>query len=101
MRNLIAEESMKHQWCTHREFKAYPDGQQRWDRAYQYLLQWTGNESAATENQPQEAEDENCSVCASIDLTAGAGTDDRTTAGTLTGALGSAGVSTGRGGHFS
>ena len=54
MRNLIAEESMKHQWCTHREFKAYPDGQLGWDRAYQYLLQWIGNESAATENQPQE-----------------------------------------------
>jgi len=31
---------MKRQWTVHRQFKPYPDGEQRWDRAYQYLLQW-------------------------------------------------------------
>jgi hypothetical protein len=31
---------MKRQWTVHRQFKACPDGEQRWDRAYQYLLKW-------------------------------------------------------------
>ena len=31
---------MKRQWTVHRQFKPYPDGEQRWDRAYQYLLRW-------------------------------------------------------------
>ena len=31
---------MKRQWTVHRQFKPCPDGEQRWDRAYQYLLQW-------------------------------------------------------------
>jgi len=31
---------MKRQWTVHRQFKSCPDGEQRWDRAYQYLLQW-------------------------------------------------------------
>ncbi len=72
---------MKRQWHIRREFKAHPDGQQRWGRAYQYLLQWTQNrvpmqnEASATKDQPQEVQDENCSLCASINLTAGASTD--------------------------
>jgi hypothetical protein len=32
---------MKGQIKVSRQLKEYPDGQQRWDRAYQYLLQWT------------------------------------------------------------
>jgi hypothetical protein len=32
---------MKRQWKVRREFRSYPDGEQRWDRVYQYLLQWT------------------------------------------------------------
>jgi hypothetical protein len=31
---------MKRHWTVRREFRPYPDGEQRWDRAYQYLLQW-------------------------------------------------------------
>ena len=31
---------MKHHWTKHRKFTPHPDGEQRWDRAYQYLLQW-------------------------------------------------------------
>ena len=31
---------MKRQWIVHRQFKPCPDGEQRWDRAYQSLLQW-------------------------------------------------------------
>ncbi len=32
---------MKHQWRIHRQFNPHLDGEQRWDRAYQYLLLWT------------------------------------------------------------
>ena len=31
---------MKRQWTVHRQFKSCLDSEQRWDRAYQYLLQW-------------------------------------------------------------
>ena len=31
---------MKRQWTVHRQFKPCPDGEQRWDWAYQCLLQW-------------------------------------------------------------
>jgi hypothetical protein len=31
---------MKRQWKKHRQFVPNTDGEQRWDRAYQYLLQW-------------------------------------------------------------
>ena len=31
---------MKHQWIKRRQFNPHPDGEQRWDRAYQYLLLW-------------------------------------------------------------
>ncbi|MGO8951163.1 MAG: recombinase family protein [Ktedonobacterales bacterium] len=32
---------MYHQWRVRRQTTSSPDGQQRWDRAYQLLLQWT------------------------------------------------------------
>ena len=32
---------MKHQWNVRRQFNPAPDGQRRWDRAYQLLLQST------------------------------------------------------------
>jgi len=32
---------MKRRWEKHRQFNPQPDGEQRWDRAYQYLLQWS------------------------------------------------------------
>ena len=32
---------MKRHWKKSRQFKPQPDGEQRWDRAYQYLLQWS------------------------------------------------------------
>jgi GH25 family lysozyme M1 (1,4-beta-N-acetylmuramidase) len=31
---------MKHQWHPRRALVVTPDGQQRWDRAYQSLLAW-------------------------------------------------------------
>jgi len=32
---------MKHQWHMRRSFAMSPDGQARWDRAYQHLLEWS------------------------------------------------------------
>jgi hypothetical protein len=32
---------MYHQWRVRRQTISSPDGQQRWDRAYQLLLRWT------------------------------------------------------------
>jgi hypothetical protein len=31
---------MKRQWTVHRQFLPCPDSEQRWERAYQYVLQW-------------------------------------------------------------
>ena len=40
-RALPAEDQMYHQWRVRRQTTSSPDGQQRWDRAYQLLLRWT------------------------------------------------------------
>ena len=32
---------MNHHWRVRRQMTSSPDGQQRWDRAYQLLLRWT------------------------------------------------------------
>ena len=32
---------MKREWRIRRQLLATPEGQQRWDRAYQQLLKWT------------------------------------------------------------
>lgn len=32
---------MNHHWRVRRQTTSSPDGQQRWDRAYQLLLRWT------------------------------------------------------------
>jgi hypothetical protein len=31
---------MRHQWRLRRTFQEHQDGQRRWDRAYQLLLEW-------------------------------------------------------------
>jgi hypothetical protein len=40
MRSLIVEEPMKREWQISRTTIAHPNGQQRWDQAYQLLLRW-------------------------------------------------------------
>jgi hypothetical protein len=50
---LIGEEAMKRQWRTRRQVLPQSDGQRRWDRAYQLLLDWTGpSELADTTSSP-------------------------------------------------
>lgn len=41
---------MRHQWRLCRTFQEHRDGQRRWDRAYQLLLQW----AQAPEGPPPE-----------------------------------------------
>ena len=36
---------MKRQWRIHRHFRAAADGAQRWDQAYQHLLEWAQQRS--------------------------------------------------------
>jgi uncharacterized protein (UPF0548 family) len=56
------EDNMKHHWQIRRQSVGYPDGQRRWDRAYQLLLGWnqdtTQKVSVQQETVP-EAQDPN------------------------------------------
>ena len=72
---------MKRQWRTRRILLAAPDGQQRWDRAYQYLLTWT----AAGLGPPvppvawprlREVEHDRGDLRAGLDAAASTGADD-------------------------
>jgi hypothetical protein len=73
---------MKHQWRVRRQFLPVPDGAQRWDQAYQHLLQWTlanGPRGAppprGCSSPNQEANDENGNLCARVDRAADPGPD--------------------------
>jgi uncharacterized protein (UPF0548 family) len=66
-----AEGAMKRQWNIRRQTTAVPDGQQRWDQAYQMLMEWTRC-TTATETPPeQEKHDASRRVCTSIDHESG------------------------------
>ncbi len=55
-------------WQVHRDVVAHPDGQRRWDRAYQLLLRWAdeaGMPTASTDD--QEDNDAHCLVCPRLD----------------------------------
>ncbi len=72
---------MKHQWRLHRQLEPMPDGQQRWDRAYQQILRWSStasmpNQSAASSTQPEGVTYAGSSICSSVDLAADPGPDD-------------------------
>jgi len=67
---------MKRQWTKHRQFNPRPDGEQRWDRAYQYLLQWTketesgiSTKSGSPSNLIQEVDHASSSLCESFHKT--------------------------------
>ncbi len=59
---------MNRTWQVHRDIVAHPDGQRRWDRAYQLLLGWADEVVAP---QPpfvtQEDDDAHCRVCPGLD----------------------------------
>jgi len=65
---------MKHQWTKHRQFNPQRDGEQRWDRAYQYLLLWAkaAEPSASTNSDEsseptQEVDHASSSLCSRFD----------------------------------
>jgi hypothetical protein len=73
---LIAEVRMKRHWIVHRQFKPYPDGRLRWDRAYQYLLQWARTTEPVTTPYPppsspstQEADHATSNLCTGVNPT--------------------------------
>jgi SLT domain-containing protein len=51
-------------WQVRRETVTHPDGQRRWDRAYQLLLRWAADTATAqTFSSDQEEPDAHCSLC--------------------------------------
>ena len=61
---------MERQWQKRRCLVAHTDGQRRWDRAFQYLLQWVAAEQDAVSApgvSPQEVDDESSGICACLD----------------------------------
>jgi uncharacterized protein (UPF0548 family) len=68
---------MKRQWNIRRQTTALPDGQQRWDQAYQLLMEWTRCTTAVIETSlEQEKHDASCRVCTSIDHESGPPAND-------------------------
>ena len=73
---------MKRRWQIRRHLKPCLDGQQRWDRAYQYLLRWTSTEWLAQTDVPgalnpsQEVDDAHSHLCPRVDSAPGARPDD-------------------------
>ena len=57
---------MKREWQVRRAVAECPDGQRRWDYAYQFLLRWMMEQTAGQQSS-QENEYENCPLCTSID----------------------------------
>lgn len=81
MRSLIAEELMKRQWNISRTTAALPNGQQRWDQAYQLLLQWAQVHPpvptpTVPTQAPQEVSDASSSVRPCLDQPSSSASDD-------------------------
>ena len=73
---------MKRQWHVRRQVVAHPDGQRRWDQAYQALLRWTWAEMLPPQSTPSnqmmilEVDHACSSVCPGFDPTPSADPDD-------------------------
>ena len=65
---------MKRTWSVRREFQESPDAQQRWDRAFQYLLEWApvatqdNTSTALAADLRQEVSDENSGLSTGFDV---------------------------------
>lgn len=64
---------MKRKWVKSRVFVSQTDGEQRWDRAYQYLLLWTKEmelnrvtNSGKLSQEIQEVDHVSSSICAGL-----------------------------------
>jgi len=70
---------MKRQWQTRRTAVATPTGQQRWDQAYQLLVQWATTAPGAVvppRTNREEATDARSDLRPRLDDAAGAAADD-------------------------
>ncbi len=70
---------MERSWKVRRCTVPQPDAQQRWDLAYQFLLQWGSQAAAAAApapNQHQEEHDGNCDLYSCLDAASTPGADD-------------------------
>lgn len=68
---------MKHNWSVSRDTVLKPDGQGRWDRAYQLLLRWA--DDALMSSQPdnsQEDDDADRDLCSCLDQSPAANSYD-------------------------
>jgi hypothetical protein len=80
---------MRRQWTVRRTRQPEPDGQRRWDRAYQELLAWTrvgcsgeAHDAAVPEPSDPEVKKESSFICPCLDTATSASPDSRPTAGT-------------------
>src|SRR5215204_5421191 len=81
--SLGTEETMRGRWHVTREAVERPDAQDRWDRAYRFLLQWSLENEQSGHEQPrapsangEEEYHEDGGVRPSLDLQAGQAPDD-------------------------
>jgi hypothetical protein len=65
---------MKRQWRIRRHFRLAADGAQRWDQAYQHLLEWRPVSTASNARSPvtrasptQEEAHEHGDLCSGVD----------------------------------
>ena len=73
---------MRCQWIVRRTTQPDPDGQRRWDRAYQQVLAWTKEMAVASASAlrgpgAREAGHQGGTLCPGIDTAPGAGADGR------------------------
>lgn len=69
---------MKRSWTVRRTVQELPNGEQRWDRAYQLLLRWAQDatiertaHAVTPSDLTQEVSDESSDLCTRVDTTAG------------------------------
>lgn len=69
---------MKSEWRVSRSTIARPDGQRRWDYAYQFLVRWAMEQEASVKPLPKPEEQPNGSspICSSFDQWSTAKPDD-------------------------
>lgn len=67
---------MKRQWTIYRQVREYPDGQNRWDRAYQLILEIAGSLDPNTMQSTLEVTHASSHLCPCVDPTSSASADD-------------------------
>jgi hypothetical protein len=67
---------MKRQWTIRRQVQEYPDGQNRWDQAYQLILEIAGSLDPNTIQSTLEVIHANSYLCPRVDSTSSTSTDN-------------------------